>query len=270
MDVIDRFSENVNRDMEDKKERAVNALKQLPLSVNPHVTIWRKIMNSKITKIAAAVIIITTACLIIYQFGNSVNLTTVTFAQVRQAMNEVSWLHMTFTGDGRDEHDISEIWAGFETGMYASKMLDDYARYVDINKEKEYNYDPEAKTITINTVTKDTFEYDLGSSWALLQSMIGNLADEGANVQYSMGEQNGLHVGIITLICPNDDGCCTSKLFIDPKTHLILSGKQTWQDIHDNQLIHTLIEVEYPEKGPTNIYELSVPQTTDVIDHSGK
>ncbi len=46
--------------------------------------IWRIIMKSRITKLAAAAVIIIAACVVLHQSGGSIDISTVTFAQMTE------------------------------------------------------------------------------------------------------------------------------------------------------------------------------------------
>ena len=217
-------------------------------------------------KLAAAAVIILALGLAIHQYAGSISLTTVSLAQMQDAINEASWLHMMFTGEGRDERDVSGIWVGFEEQIFAMTQLDGSTRHVDLSKAVEHNYDPGANTILATAVNKGEFEFDLSSPWATIQSMIGNLTDKGATAEQTKADFEGSQVNVITLKHSDGAGSCTCKVYIDTESHLIVGGRQKWESSHDDEIVHSLIKVEYPEDGPHSIFDLGVPSTAKFVN----
>lgn len=72
-----------------------------PISAGPNR--WRKIMNNRITKLAAAAVIVIGALVVISQFGGSVDVSSVAFGDVlQQILNSSYTFDVTTIGDPKD------------------------------------------------------------------------------------------------------------------------------------------------------------------------
>ena len=80
--------------------------------------IWSKIMKSNITKSAAAAIIIIGALTGIYQLTGSIDGASIAFADVIEAMKNVSWMHQTSKGFEGNISGTGEQWIGFESKVH--------------------------------------------------------------------------------------------------------------------------------------------------------
>jgi hypothetical protein len=195
------------------------------------------------------------------------DLTSVTFARMKRAVNQVAWLHIVMRGDHPRYMDLREVWAGFNTGVLAAKHTEGLMEFVDLPYEKEYRYRPQDGHIQVEQVRLERFVYDLSSPLAFLQSVLRNFEAEGAQLAHGAGHYRGRPVKLITATTVYPHGTCTLKLFIDPETHLLCAGKETWEG--PGVLARsTEIEVYYPPNGPSSIYDLGVPAMAEI--HGGK
>lgn len=186
-----------------------------------------------------------------------------------QAVNQAPWLHIIMKGDHRDEDQLRKVWAGFDTGVLAVKKVGGFIEYVDLTPGKEYQYDPQTRSLKIVPVRLDKFVYDLASPQAFLQSILRSYAVEGAELSETNGFYDGQAVRIFTAIHDYPHGQCTLEVFVDPETHLPRAGRETWQGPHRDPQI-TEIELQYPDTGPTSIYDLGVPAMADIQDQTRK
>lgn len=196
-----------------------------------------------------------------------VRFSSVSFARMQRAINQVPWLHIVMKGDHPRYMDLREVWAGFDTGVLAAKRIEGSTEFVDLRFGKEYQYTPKDGHIQVEDVRLERFVYDLSSPLAFLQSVLHNFKAEGAGLTHETGLYQGRSVQIMTATYAYPHGTCQLELIIDPETHLLCAGKETWAS-PGRQERTTEIEVYYPDQGPTSIYDLGVPAMARV--HGGK
>lgn len=105
-----------------------------PISAGPNI--WRLIMKSRITKIAAAAVIVVAAFVVISQFGSSVDVSSVALAQVARNMEAIhsytccmtSWQRPVETPAGAESSQAKEVsmqfWYSDEYGFKMEQCTD--------------------------------------------------------------------------------------------------------------------------------------------------
>ena len=149
--------------------------------------IWRKIMKSPITKLAAAAVIVIVVSIVINQFGGSIDGTTIAFAQITENMNKMPWLHVIVEGAG----ERLEAWFSFEQRVMINKHASGEIRYHDDLKQTIQVYKPDANTITISYFTPDEFT-EIGNSVLDLPKNILKLFDEAGG---EVTQENSKYLG---------------------------------------------------------------------------
>ncbi len=196
-----------------------------------------------------------------------VRFSSVSFARMQRAVNQVPWLHIVLKGDHPRYMDLREVWAGFDVGALAAKRTEGSIEFVDLQLGREYQYAPKQGYIQVEDVRLERFVYDLSSPLAFLQSVLHNFKAEGARLSHGSAQYQGRVVNVMTATYAYPHGTCQLELIIDPETHLLCAGKETWAS-PGRQERTTEIEVYYPDQGPMSIYDLGVPAMARV--HGGK
>jgi len=230
--------------------------------------VWRIIMKSKITKLAAAAVVFLAVFIVLNQFGGSIDLATISFADITEAMKNVPWMRMESRGFERGITGLGEQWFGFETKILAGKMADGKLIFWNIKEHKKYEYDPENRTVTIDYAYEDDFPLSLSSPVLLLEGMCKMAEQQGAQIitkssQYkgqivqvqeisfsSVGQNNENHIG---------------RLYIQPKTKLLLAAQVKGTDSNGKIIMDAEITFSYPQTGPVDIYDLGVPHDAKII-----
>ena len=266
-----------------KKEHA-RAVKTLTSKANDTsvskgpLSIRNIIMKSQIKKIAIAAVIIIIVTLVLH--NSSVNISTPAFAfeDVYNAIDKVQWIHCTMTlvemsGDTETEEKQFgygwESWGRENPYISAEKHTDGFIAFNEETDKgiKKSIYIPRTNSITINYESADSPEFN-GSYKDAFKAQMRKYEDDGSKVEYKESFLEGRAVTTIILdYTPKDGDGYNSiiSIIVDSDTYLPI--KMEWQQIAlKKNLTGKMIGIyDYPETGPTDIYELGVPIDTKII-----
>jgi len=227
-------------------------------------------MKSKITKLAAAAIII--AFMLITYLGNvTLDLTSTAFAQMTEAMKKKPWLHAISQFYGDQEMKWSESWYSFAQKIVARKDTDGTASYLDLLNNKEYIYNPTTDIVTVTYRPNDNADLILRSEspWKVVETMIETFEAQGAVHKCRNGQYQSKDVYIYDLIMSEKShGKAEIKIISDRDKNLLLVWEVKSWNPQRELITDAKVSFDYPEKGPEDIYELGVPKTAKVIDNS--
>jgi len=255
--------------------KSQTAGEQIPQPVRPF-NIWRIIMKSPITKIAAAAAIAIAAILILH--NSSVNITSTAFGldDVIEAMNKAQWMHSQYkilnssvdANKTYNENKLAGSW--FAVNPYRQININtDQIIYDEFTLGKQIVYYPKSNTITISYKgLKSKVEYP-GISEMVMKDT-SNYEKWGAKVTYNKGRLDGRSVMIINVDTSQATGMIDSNstLYVDLKTRLPIKVKNN--RINGQKIKSDVYLVyDFPEKGPNDIYEAGAPRDAKVmIPHS--
>ncbi|MFC1766700.1 anti-sigma factor family protein [Planctomycetota bacterium] len=264
---LSQFSQAATCNLDARQARAINHVcSATDESLLRHVDTARLHRWPRLARWGVAALVLMSLGLILFYTGGSMDLATVTYARIEQAINEVPWLHIVMIGEDQGQNTVEEVWAGFETGVLVEKRVGGRIEYIDLGKEKMSHYDPSTLCITVSHLQTEEYVYSLSSPKAFLQSILESFTDEGAALSYGTGLSQDQQVRTITASYTYPHSTCTLTLYIDPQTHLLRAGRETWTK-HGQTLGTTRIEVSYPQSGPTSLYDLGVPAMA-VVQHT--
>lgn len=235
-------------------------------------------MKSKITKLAAAAMIIVAIIIGVNQFGGSIDLATIAFADISEAMKNAPWMHNINWGgfESLEKGIVNELWIGFKTKIQAETWSDGTVHFCNIKERKKYEYDPENNSITIYVLEDDLPSYilfswsDLSSPVSFLEHVVEMLEEQGVEFITKETEYNGQIVQlqeILTPERPNKWGeSYIIRLYIQPDTKLLLAVQVKGTDSNGNTIMDGEITYSYPQTGPADIYDLGVPRDAQIID----
>ena len=273
---IEKLIVNSNIDTSDKMDQAILAdlVKKLgeshkTLSAPPGPSAWRTIMKSKLTKLAAAAVAIIAVLVCMNGFNGSVDVATIAFADIAAAMKNVAWMHQTSIGIESGVGGAGEQWIGFEAKVHAGRGSDGRASFRNTEEHKQYSYDPQSKTITINDA--DDFPLSLASPVAMLESMCKMAEGQGATVAARRGEYMDRQVQIQEIswssVGPGNMNQM-ARMYIDPESKFLLGAEVKATDPEGNTVMEGEITFDYPATGPLSIYDLGAPRDAHIIDQS--
>jgi hypothetical protein len=247
-DVINAF--------EKSKDRKISASRQ---------SIWRIIMRSKIIKLATAAVVIIAVMLGMYVLTGSFDGTSITLAQVRQAMDNVDWVQMV----GRAEDKNVLVWYSFASKVQI--LIDEQGGiiYFDFIAGKRLVWTPGSQ---------DIYESDIegGKQFAggvsnIYEGLTKSLNSWEAEGKYKVTKEHGTYKGQEVEIWtaqrikgkPSLTRTEMMTMYIDVEEKLPLMAKDVKGAAGGIQTTNK-VEFKYPEAGPANIYEAGAPRSAQI------
>jgi hypothetical protein len=266
-DKIERLIQETNYAADPVKRKQIlnDALQALRQSRQDKPAFWRTIMMYPLTKYAVAALLVMAAGLFNYYHTGSVDIATIAFADISDAMKKVPWMHQVSRGFEKGVTGQAEQWFGFEAKVFASKMADGKISYWNINEGRRYEYDPNSRLVSETLTNPDDFPLDMLSPLTLLESMNKMLTEQGAEIVSKTGKYNGQIVQIQDLSLEINNQSQKLSLYIDPVAKLLIKADIKVIDADGNILINGEAVYDYPQKGPANIYELGVPREDKIL-----
>jgi hypothetical protein len=238
---------------------------------------WRTIMNSRITKIAAAAAMIIIAVVCFYLYTGSFHGTTAAFAMsdVIAAMRQVNWMHATeqwvdannIPAEKFDYWNGREFWQSIDPYRTISVRANGDIEFTELNSKKVY--DPKNNTIivTLNYHSEQDPPASMEEVWL---NCVSRLEESGAKVEYSDSVYEGRQAKIIHVDYTKESGWHEEITIVaDTETRLartIAIYQKTTEGVSGT----ILMLIDYPSTGPKDIYEAGAPRdaVVKVIDNS--
>ena len=251
----------------------VLAKKQQTQSASNKPNIWGIVMRNRTIRIATAAAVVIGVLLGIRHFTGSVDGTSTAFAQMAEAMKQMRWMHTTaeITWPEEDKYRKNvrvESWKSFELGIYVETSSTGEISFTDYNKKEVHIYDPEKNQITVfYKGTEINVLAAAASPQEIVEKMVNILSDnEGATVDRRMEKRDGKEVEIIKVSVPRGEALEEWINIVDPKTHLPL-GMKLQGYTEDGKFVEVMDgKFDYPETGPTDIYQAGVPRDAKIIE----
>jgi glutathione peroxidase-family protein/protocatechuate 3,4-dioxygenase beta subunit len=266
-DKIERLIRETNYAADPVKRQQIlnDASQALRQSRQEKPVFWRTIMMYPLTKYAVAAVIVIAAGLFNYYHTGSVDIVTIAFADISDAMKKVPWMHQVSRGFEKGVTGQGEQWIGFEAKVFASKTAEGKITYWNINEGRRYEYDPNSR-LTLETLTNpEDFPLDMLSPLTLLESMNKMLTEQGAEIVSKTGKYNGQTVQIQDISLEINNQSQKLSLYIEPATKLLIKADIKSVDASGNILINGEAVFDYPSTGPASIYDLGVPREDKAI-----
>jgi len=251
-------------------------LRALAKQAPRQIEIWRMIMKSRITKLAAAAVIIIAVLIGIHHFKGSVNLATPAFAKMIQEMKKMPWMHVVTQIKGVPSHENGEYWYSFDLGIEAIRYDSGKLRFFHYGQQIGYVYDPTAKEVTISRLPESRLLLGAESPWEFLEKTVEILTKNvGAEVTRQVGQYDGMNVEIYQVRVPRGIpkgslGTEQYRFIADSTSHLLLTWELERYDPNGNFTTIGKVRFDYPDDGPADIYELGAPRSAAVIDDRTK
>ncbi len=224
-------------------------------------------MKSRITKLAAAAVIIIATILIFHQFGGSVGLTTIAFADITDAMKSESWVHIKNSLYSANATGPREMWVSFKSKITAAKMANEQITFINMNEHKGYTYDPNSQSITIDYVYENDFPEYFSSPVSIVENMNEQLEAQGAQTTIRQAKYNGEMVLLQESAISKNNSDHSVSMYIKPDSKLLLCTQVKTTDSEGNSKIVGEITFDYPQSGPVDIYALNVPRDAEIVNN---
>jgi hypothetical protein len=246
-------------------------------------TLWRTIMESKLSKVAMAAVIFTVTMLVMILFDVSPDGATVAWAEVIEAMKQQRWIYLYH--DNGDN--ISQWWLCPDEKV-SIHNYNGNVTFKDFKVGLTQSYDQESNVIEIRQTIRRRDEVPFEDTQALteifdrpysrLAAFSRHIDAGGYEPSVRQGDYRGHTVHIHSYeskdkaLNKNDDGSWL-VLYIDTETSL-LRGYTEWSHCYmgadPNNLTYLGVErgenaYDYPDPGPQSIYDVGVPSDAKVI-----
>lgn len=211
-------------------------------------------MKSKITKLAAAAVIIIAVLIGINQFSSSNR----AFAAMIENAEKMPWIHMvSFKYRGSGEH-RTETWMSPRSKIIAKKR-DDTLTFVSGIEQREYLYDPSQNKIFVSS--GDYSRPAFYSPIELMRTYIHRIETVAVNIKTEDKLIDGIQMEIIRGQVPEGTEIVSVELFRDKENDLLTRMEVIFQDPSKN----ILSVYDYPETGPLSVYDLGVSHNVEVV-----
>ncbi len=229
-------------------------------------TIWRIIMKSKITKLAAAAVIIIAVLIGINQFVGSIDMANIAFANVRAKVGEAGWMHLKGSSVEPDGEKVkSEVWLSAKKQIIATKRSDlSIAAWIDYANKQRQIYKEDANELTLMGTAKRSASGEV-AIWDYLNLWLGNEMLGKARIEEHTEVIDGVAFRVYDLLLSEDAGTCDMKIVTDAQTNLPISIVIKAEN-SAGEKSSAEFKCEYIDAGPENIYTLGVPSDAKVID----
>jgi len=248
------------------------------------ISTWRIIMKSRITKLAAAAVIIIGILFAINHIGGSIDGTNTAFADMIETMKKQPWVHSSTTSVESGEN-ILERWYGLESGISISK---DYREatllYINTQENREYTYKEKEGVIYYSQI--DDSVRPSGnvpdSAFALVESMVNYINKYASEVNREVIIQDNREVELITATARMNEESIFHTLeltrdiqknhmlsvkidYKDPPKYILSKESEEIREQWRNSRIDSITKFDYPASGPGSIYDLGVPKDADIV-----
>jgi hypothetical protein len=238
--------------------------------------IWQTIVKSKASKIAAACVIIA-VLIALHPFSSSLDGTTSAYAKVGEATKKVPWMRITYTsrlldpnGNVRPDHQGStDIWYSFNSQILIQRYSSGHITFIDYDKQEVYNYNPDSKRIVLSALPGDKLPLGANSPWSWLERNIQRMMPFGGDVTRRTGQYDGQEVEVFEIVSTPKPGVAAvhGKIFVDKVTSLPIAEERIYIDTNiDKPQCEEKGTFEYPQRGPSDIYDLGLSRDIPIVD----
>ncbi len=237
----------------------------------PGLSIWRIIMKSRITKLAAAALIIIVGLISLSRFGGSIDGTSIALAQMSEKMKQMPWMHCV-SNMKRPGEENAEYWFSFDMEIEAQKYENGKLIFYDYKTLLGYFYTPDTNEVTISRIPENRlFAAGAFSPWEFLETTVELLAkNEGATITHETDESDNVEIFKVRVPRGTPEGSLGIEEWIftaDSLSHLVVSLKCQGYDPNGTFMEVAEMSFNYPDNGPIDIYEIGAPQAATVIDN---
>jgi len=215
------------------------------------------IMRNPKTRFAVAAAVVAAAVTGMYVLTGSVDGTSITIAQVRDAMQELDWMHMS----NRTGPEVA--WYSFASKVQIAVDDEGAILYLDFDTGKHLRWDPSSATIYESPIDEARqFASGISGPSEVVDKFFGSLEDDGWEVTRDLGTYDGRKVEIWTAGQKASTSVVTMR--IDAETKLPVCLTQTVKNPDGTVHVQTDVGFDYPATGPADIYEAGAPRSAPI------
>lgn len=237
---------------------------QQPARVGKSGPIRRNIMKSKWIKLATAAVIIAAIVLGIHVLTGSG--TSITIADVREAMEEIDWMQIINEGEKKGDGKVETDWYSFASKVHIG-VGKGVVEYEDFKTGKRLWWDPDGRSI-IEYPIAQAKEFASGASgpFEMIDKTFRIIqAENNSEIVKELGTYDGQKVEVWTIshdVKPGEGRRLTVYIDVGRKLPVAATYDHTRQG--GTVLRESNIEFKYPETGPADVYEAGAPRSAQI------
>ncbi|MFZ2147434.1 MAG: hypothetical protein WAV28_09445 [Sedimentisphaerales bacterium] len=240
--------------------------------------IGRTIMKSRVSKIAVAAVIIVAVLIGIHPFNGSLNGTTAAYAKVKEAVRNVPWMYIIYTGyildemgnkKSEEDRTDTEIWYSFKSQIVIQRYHSGLITYSDYTNQEVHTYNPVSKRIVVTSLSSKKLPLEANTPWSWLERNIQRMIPFGGDVTRKTGQYDGQEVEVYEIVSAVKPGMAAirGKIFVDTATSLPIAEERRYINTKTGK--PQSVEkgtFEYPEHGPGDIYAVGLPRDIPTVN----
>ncbi|MHC4621673.1 MAG: TolB-like translocation protein, partial [Planctomycetota bacterium] len=211
--------------------------------------------RSTMIRFAAAAIIIAAVIVGVQNFFRP----KVALADVAANMQSMPWMHTISIGNEAGEPVSEEVWASFGSKIVIEKKASGAVNYVNQANNQQKVYDPHVNIINVVDLTGPEVGVPTNSAVELIDRMIEK--DKEKLVTYKTEGDLAVYE-----FDGSDKQCIDNvRLTVDLRTKLPVTAVRKTKVIATGRTTEAMINYEFPQRGPQDIYALGVPADAKLI-----
>ncbi len=234
---------------------------QQPAPIGTSGSIGRAIMKNTWTKLAIAAAVIVAVMLAMYAVTGSVDGTSITLAQVKQAMEKVDWMQIILTSKIKEGEQID--WYSFASKVNISVHPVKGIDYSDFKAGRNL-YWPGKGDYIYESPMDGTSEFADGADGPFEMMDKSLSLAQGANVDRKPGTYQGQRVEVWTAAHVKRDSPRKLVVYMDIDRKLPIAATYRVTGTDHIHAVDNHIEFKYPETGPTDIYQAGAPASAQI------
>jgi hypothetical protein len=228
----------------------------------------RTLMKSNWTKFATAAAVIAAISLGMYALTGSVDGTSITVAQVRQAMQDIDWMQL----NNKIPEKEGTQWAWFSFASRIEIVCDPDGRiiYSNFNTGKKLVWTPGSQDIYESPIDqRRQFIGDFGGPFEFIAKLFSFLtAEDGTKVTKELGTCQGQKVEIWSSSRTKEDASPArteiTRVYIDFEKRLPVRFTEAVNEPDGKIQLLRDGQFKYPQAGPADIYEAGAPRSAQI------
>jgi hypothetical protein len=243
-------------------------------STATQLSICETIVRSRMSKFAVAAVIILVVMIVLNQFSNPIDVSNVVWGDVRDAFLAKPWVHLKYDNG-------KEIWYDLNNGRIFAKNwtwdVNDFSyRDKTLNIKQTYNSRFGEHILEVHGYLHAARTWDPKTPWEMFVGPWETITGTKSKGNYE-NEKSVEYLDGKTLIrfdrFHNDAvgrRLLVYQLWADPETRLPVKVRVRLQVEYRQRLKREFItgEFDFPQKGPTSIYDLGVPRDLPIVKES--
>ncbi len=220
-------------------------------------------MKSKWTKLATAAAVIVAAMLTMYAITGSVDGTSITIAQVKQAMDKVDWMQIVITSRGKEGEQVD--WYSFASKVHIAIAPGIGISYSDFNARTDLFWRDKGEHIYESPIETKRFANDAGGPFEMIDMSLRLVeAQEGADVVKEPGTFDGREVEVWTATHVKRGSARTITVYMDVDSNRPIAATYRRAGTDSVDAEDNTIRFNYPETGPADIYAAGAPASATI------